>query len=116
MANNMSVPDLLARLRDVARLLRRAPNLDDDARAAIGELVDELTNVLQSSTLLPAEVALLAETTTHLAESLHHQHDERAVGKARERFEQAVVNAESHAPTVVGLARRLIETLANIGI
>jgi hypothetical protein len=38
------------------------------------------------------------------------------LGRARERLEEAVVEAEAQAPLAVGLARRLLDTLANIGI
>ena len=38
------------------------------------------------------------------------------LGKVRDQFEQAVLDAEAHAPVAVGLARRLMETLTNLGI
>ena len=78
--------------------------------------MDELGKTLRSAAVPPAEVARLAETTTHLTESLHRRHDHDRVRSVRERFEQAVVNAEVQHPLIAGIARRLLDTLANIGI
>jgi|SRR5262245_7559506 len=111
-----AVPSVDARLHDVVRLLRGSDSLDAESRRTLAELVDELSKALRSAPVPPAEVARLAETTTHLAESLHRRHDRERVGTVRERFQEAVVNAETQHPLVAGLARRLLDTLANIGI
>jgi peroxiredoxin len=111
-----AVPSIEARLHDVARLLRDSSSLDPESRRTLAELVDELGKALRSAPVPPAEVARLAERTTHLAESLHHRHDRERVQTMRDRFEQAVVNAEVRHPLIAGLARRLLDTLANIGI
>ncbi|MBI1918377.1 MAG: DUF4404 family protein [Planctomycetes bacterium] len=111
-----SVPAIEARLHDLARLLRESDSIALPLRRTLAELVDELGKALRSAAVPPAEVARLAETTTHLAESLHRRHDRDRVGTVRERFEQAVVNAEVQHPLVAGLARRLLDTLASIGI
>jgi hypothetical protein len=109
-------PSVEARLHDVARLLRGPSSLDPESRQTLAELVDELGKALRSAPVPPAEVARLAERTTHLVESLHHRHDRARVRTVRDRFEQAVVNAEVRHPLVAGMARRLLDTLANIGI
>jgi hypothetical protein len=115
-SNLLSVMDVQGRLHEVARLLRESGSLDAASQRALAELVDELSRSLQAGNVPPTEVAHLADSTAHLAEALHHQHDTGIVGKARERLEGAVVQAEAHAPLAVGLARRVLDALANIGI
>jgi len=111
-----SVPEIQARLHAVAQQLQRSHSLDPASRRALGELVQELSTAIQSAQVPPAEMAHLAESTARLAESLHHKHDQGLLSQARDRFEQAVIGAEAQAPFVTGLARRLLETLANLGI
>jgi hypothetical protein len=115
-SNPPSVTEVQERLHEVARLLRESRSLDPQSQRVLAELVDELSTTLQAGAVPPAEVAHLAESTAHLAESLHHQHDTGVLGKARERLEGAVLQAEVHAPVAVGLARRVLDMLANIGI
>ena len=115
-SNTPSVPDIQSRLHAVARMLRHSPAVDAESQRVLAELVDELSTALQAANVPPAEVARLADSTAHLAESLHHQHDMGLLGRARERLEGAVIEAEAHAPLAVGLARRLLDALANIGI
>jgi hypothetical protein len=102
-----AVPEVQARLQEVARLLKQSGSLDPAARQALADLVSELAP--------PDEVTHLAETTAHLAEALHRP-EPRLPVTLRDRLEQSIVNAEAHAPTAVGLARRLLDALANIGI
>src|SRR4051812_44522200 len=113
--NPPSVPEVQNRLHEVARLLRESRQLDAESQRTLAELVDELSNALREGNVPPAEVAHLADSTAHLAESLHHRHDTGVLGKARERLEGAVLAAEAKAPTAVGLARRVLDALANIG-
>ena len=63
-----------------------------------------------------AEAAHLSESTARLIEGLHGRHDEGVLAAARDRLEGAVVGAEARAPVVAGVARRLLEALANLGI
>jgi hypothetical protein len=111
-----AVPDVQARLQDVARLLRQTSSLDLESQNALAELVDELSKALQAARVPPTEVTHLAESTAHLAEALHHQHGRGLLGGARDRLERALTNAEVKAPVAVGLARRLLDALANLGI
>src|SRR5437764_371150 len=90
--------DAAASPDDLARLLRDADPIDPASRRTLAELVDELGKALRSAPVPPAEVAHLAETTTRLAESLHRRHDQDRVRTLRERFEQALVNAEVQHP------------------
>jgi hypothetical protein len=111
-----SVQEVEARLHEVAKLLRKSRSLDAEAKSVLAELVDELSTALAAGNVPPAEVARLAESTVHLAESLQHPHDKGLLGNARDRLEGAVIDAEAHAPVAVGLARRFLDALANIGI
>jgi hypothetical protein len=111
-----AVPEIQARLQDIARLLRQSGTIDPESRHALSELVDELSKVLKTADVPAAEVTHLAESTAHLAESLHHQREQGLLGKARDRLERAVSDAEVQAPNAVGVARRLLEALANLGI
>jgi hypothetical protein len=108
--------EVQARLHDVTRLLRGSTSLDPETRDVLAELLDELTAALKSSNAPPAEVAQLAASAAHLAETLHHQRDQGLLAKARDRFGVAVLQAEARAPVAAGLARRLLDALANIGI
>jgi hypothetical protein len=116
MPGTPSVPEIQARLNTITQLLQRSASLDPASRQALADLVQELSTALQSGQVPPAELAQLAERTARLAESLHHRHDQGVLGHARERFEEAVVGAEAQAPFIAGLAHRLLETLANLGI
>jgi hypothetical protein len=109
-------PEIQARLQEVSRLLRRSATLDPEAQRALADLVAELSRVLEKTPVPPAEVAHLADSTAHLAESLHHQQERGILGAARDRLERAVIRAEIRAPIAVGLARRLLDALANIGV
>ncbi|HEX3315048.1 MAG TPA: DUF4404 family protein [Gemmataceae bacterium] len=111
-----SLSELRARLRDAAKTLRSAPKLDDESRGAVAELLAELGDALQTSTLPAGEVAHLSECTTHLAESLRNDRDRGILQGARDRFEKAFETVESRAPVAVGIARQFVEILANLGI
>ncbi|HLW67127.1 MAG TPA: DUF4404 family protein [Gemmataceae bacterium] len=104
------------RIRELARLLRHSQSLSPPVQTALAELLDELSGTLRESEAPPAEVTHLAESATHLAQALHEQHDEGLVAKAGERLRLAMLQAEEHAPTAVGLARRVVDALASIGI
>ncbi|MCS6851004.1 MAG: DUF4404 family protein [Gemmataceae bacterium] len=108
--------ELRTRLREVAELMSRSASLDAESQKALRELLDELTQALDAAHVPAEELHHLAESTAHLAEALHQQQDRGVLGKARQRLEWAVANAEQHAPLAVGLARRLLDALANIGI
>jgi hypothetical protein len=110
------LPEVQGRLHEVARLLRQPGPLDPASRQVLAELIDELSRALQSSTAAPAEVTQLAGTTAQLAEALHRRQDAGWLAQARDRFEEAALRAEARAPVAVGLARQLLDALANIGI
>jgi hypothetical protein len=111
-----SVAAVRARLDAAARLLGESAAVDPEVRRAFSELMDELSQALDAPDTPPAEVARLADGAAHLAEAIHHQHDQGLLTQARERLERLMFNAEARAPTAVGLTKRLIDALANLGI
>ncbi len=111
-----TVPEIQARLHEVARLLRQPGTIEPESKRVLAELVDELSKVLDTPSLPPAEVTHLAESTIHLVEALQLQHQRELHVSLRDRLERAVINAEVHSPVLVGLARRLLDALADVGI
>jgi hypothetical protein len=111
-----SIQAIQARIRDVAQTLRDSRSVSPELQTALAERLDELSSVLKEPNAPPAEVAHLAESAALLAQALHDRHDEGLLAKARERLGAAMFQAEAHAPTAVGLARGVINALANIGI
>lgn len=110
------VPELQTRLKDIVRRLRQPGSLDAESQQTLAGLVDEMTAVLRNAHLPAAELTHLAQTTAHLEDTLQYHQDQGTVGKARAGLERVVSSAETSAPLAVGLARRLLEVLANIGI
>jgi hypothetical protein len=105
-----------ALLQALAKVLRESRPLGPEAQQALAELFEELGNTLGPDAVPPAQVTHLAESTAHLIHALDQKHDEGVLAAARHRLEQAIVGAETHAPFVAGLARRLLDALANVGI
>jgi hypothetical protein len=103
-----------ASLHALAQALREGQPLDAEARQALAELVDELGDALNSAS--SAEAGRLAESTAHLIQALHQRHDPVRVASARDRLEQSILAAEAQAPFLTGLARRVLDALANVGI
>ena len=103
-------------LHAVAQMIREARHLGPDDRRLLAELVDELSKALNPLGGSSAEVARLADSTAHLLAAMHQEKDAGLLASARTRLEQAILDAESHAPLAVGIVRRLIETLAGTGI
>ena len=103
-------------LHELAQKLREADHLGPEAQEAVADLLDELARALPPAGVAAADAAHLAESATHLADALHEKHEARALAAALERFKKSVARAEAKAPMATGIARRLIETLANLGI
>lgn len=108
--------DVLACLHEVAQFLRQAHHLEPEAQRALADLVDELSRSVNPADLPSVETAHLAQTTAQLARALDQQHDETVVARARDRLEAAAAQAEVQAPLATGLARRVLDVLANLGI
>jgi hypothetical protein len=111
-----SGPEIEARLHEVARALREARHLDPEAQEALADLVDELGKALDPAEADAATRSQVAESAAQLARALRKPHDASLLAKARDRFEEAAVRAETEAPLVTGILRRLIDALSNIGI
>jgi hypothetical protein len=109
-------PDVEASLHAVSQLLREAPHLSADARQTLADLVDELGHAIGSGKASPEELAHLQQSTARLLEAVRQRHDEGRVAAARDRLEEAVIGLEARAPVVTGVARRLLDALANFGI
>lgn len=103
-------------LHTIAEILRDPRPLSRDVRSVLADLVDELGRILGTATVPPAEVAHLTESTAQLARAVHVQASAGLLAAARDRLEAAILATESKAPLTAGLARRLLDTLADIGI
>ncbi|HTU18510.1 MAG TPA: hypothetical protein VMG10_10660 [Gemmataceae bacterium] len=105
-----------ASLHTIAEILRDPRPLSHEVRSVLADLVDELGRVLGTAIVPPAEVTHLAESTAQLARAVHRQEHPSMLATARNRVESAILAAESKNPLTAGLARRLLDTLADIGI
>jgi hypothetical protein len=104
-----------ARLQEIVPRLRSARHIDPAVQRALADLVDELVRVMDPNAPA-AEAAHLAESSAHLVQALDRKHHAGLIAAARDRLEAAATRAETEAPVATGLARRLIDTLANLGI
>jgi len=116
MATNQPSSEVRTRLHAIAERLKEAHHLGPEARRELAELVDELGKALEASAAPSAETAHLTESAAHLLQALHEPHDASLLASAKQRLDQAVFDTEAHAPFVAGIARRLLEALANLGI
>src|SRR2546423_1079361 len=116
MAAEQPRSDVGTRLHSISQRLRETPHLGPEARQELAALVDELAQALDSSAVPSAEKAHLTESTAHLLQALQQRQDTSLLTTARERLDQAILNAEAHAPFAAGIARRLVEALADLGI
>jgi hypothetical protein len=115
--NDASLPATIqASLRTIAAVLREPHPLSVEAQEALAGLMDELGNVVTAKEPPPEAVRRLADSTARLVQAVHRRADAGLVVQARDRVEQAIIGAEAHAPLVAGVARRLLDALANIGI
>jgi hypothetical protein len=103
-------------LHTIAEILRDPRPLSREVRAVLADLVEELGRVLATTAMPPAEVAHLAESTAQLARAVHRRESPGLLAAARDRVEAAILAAEAKTPLTAGLARRVLDTLANIGI
>jgi nucleoside-triphosphatase THEP1 len=109
-------PSVQASLHAVAEVLRDPHPLSAEAREALAALVDELGNLLTAPGAPPEAVTHLADSTAHLVQAVHRRADEGLLAAARDRLEQAILGVEAQAPLAAGIARRVLDALAGIGI
>ncbi len=103
-------------LHEIAEDLRKTRHLGPESQQALADLLEELNRALDPAALPTAETAHLAESVAHLALALHERHDTGLLAAARDRLREAALRAEAAAPGPVGVARRFMDTLANLGI
>ena len=105
-----------ANLHELAEVLREAHHLEPEAQEALANLVDELGKALTPAALASSETAHLASTAAGLARTLHQEASPSLLSAAKRRLEQAALRAEAQAPVATGIARRLLDALADLGI
>ena len=103
-------------LHELAQKVRDADSLGPQAQRAVADLLDDLAQAIPPATASSAEATHLADSATHLADALRKPPQSSAVPPALARFETAVARAEAKAPLASGIARQIIEALANLGI
>jgi uncharacterized protein DUF4404 len=108
--------DALARLREIARLLREGQHLDPASQQLLAGLVEELSKTLEEKTLPAPEATHLAECAAQLMQSVHQKEEKHVIVEARDRLEKAIVAVETRSPFLSGLFERLVDALAGLGI
>ncbi len=105
-----------AKLHELAEVLREADHLEPEAQNALADLVDELSKALTPAAIASSETAHLANSAANLAQVLHQERNPTLLSAAKQRLEQAALRAEAKAPVATGIARRLLDVLADLGI
>jgi hypothetical protein len=99
-------------LQLIAELLDEAPHLGPEAQRLLAALIHELSESLNAGTVPPPELTQIAEHVRALVRAAQAGENQGL----RDRLELAVTSVEARAPLVAGLTRRLLETLAEMGI
>jgi hypothetical protein len=107
--------EVRATLQALVPLIRSTRHIEPEVQTALADLVDELIRVMDPNAP-PADAEHLAAGAAHLTEALHRKHHAGLIAAARDRLEEAATRAEAGAPVATGLARRLVDALANLGI
>jgi hypothetical protein len=105
-----------ASLHELAEVLRHADHLEPETQEALADLMDELSKTVQPSAAPLAETVQLARSAAQLVRALQEQPGTTLLSAAKRRFDEAAARAEARAPMATGLARRLLDTLADLGI
>jgi Domain of unknown function (DUF4404) len=105
-----------ANFHDLAEMLREADHLEPEVQAAMADLLEEMSKALPPTAVAPSETAHLANSAASLARALHEQQSPNLLSAAKQQLEQAALRAEAQAPVATGIARRLLDTLADLGI
>ena len=108
--------ELVDRLHEIARLLRTAHHLGPEAQQALARLSEDLGKALDPAAAPSPEEAELVQSTAKVVEALHQSQDSGPLDAARERLEESAAELEARAPNVAEFARRLLDTLSNLGI
>jgi hypothetical protein len=108
------VPDLKEQLVELARQLREARHLQGDAQQELANLLGALSASLGDAP--SAQTSHLAASAAHVVRALNEQHHVGLLAAAKRRLEEAAVASEAKAPVATGIARRLVDVLAELGI
>jgi hypothetical protein len=115
-APSPTVSQIQASLHEIAQVLRAPQHLEPETQDALADLVDELSKALEQAAIPSAETAHLADSAAQLAKAVHQRRSSTLLAAARDRLDQAALRAENEAPVTAGLVRRLLDTLADLGI
>jgi len=105
-----------ARLRELAQTLREAKHLDPDTQRELAELADELATSGDFSKASSTEVAQLLDTSARVIGTLHQSPQTPVPATLRQRLAEAIYATEARAPVLAGVAHRLLDVLADLGI
>jgi hypothetical protein len=106
--------ELRSALQRLAQALRDAHHLGPEAQRQLAGLVEEMGRTLDAETPSAEELHHLSDGAARLAQAVQKR-DQGMLASARGRLDAAAAEAEAQS-FAVGLALRLAETLANIGI
>lgn len=102
-------------LQEVAGLLRQSRHLAPSVQQEVANLLEELSRAVGTMAVPSAEMLHVARNAALLAQHLHEPEPGR-LESLYGRMDEALLRAEAKAPLVVGIARRLIDAAADIGI
>jgi hypothetical protein len=108
-----AVPD---RLREIAQLLRSADHLEPEAQQSLADLAEELAKALNAGGVPSTEEAQLGQQAGQLIQALHQEEAAAPLAAKRHLLQEAIQAAQARAPFAAGLARQLLDAIANIGI
>jgi Domain of unknown function (DUF4404) len=103
-------------LRAVAKILHEAGRLNPKAKELLAELVEELGRSLDAGAVPTQDLAHLTECAGQLVQVAKQTEETGALRAARNRLDNAIIRIDAEFPTIAGIARRLTETLADLGI
>jgi hypothetical protein len=110
------VAKLQAELREAAQSLRAAEHLEPADQRSLADLLEELSQAINTAAAPSAEMLHVGQSAAQLAQHLHQHEEKKLLVAAKENLQRAMARAEAAAPQVVQLAGKLIDALANMGI
>jgi|SRR6516165_10225402 hypothetical protein len=114
--NAANPAEIRERLRQLARMLREAQHLEPDTRRQLAELADELAASGDFTKASSAEASRLLDTSARVIDALHKEPEAELPATLRERLGESIMAAEARAPVLAGVAHRLLDVLADLGI
>jgi hypothetical protein len=100
----------------VANILHGADRLSPQVQELLAELVEELSETLNSGSVPSEELAHLTECATQLVQAAKQPREKKRAVAARDRLENALVKIDAQFPTVAAIGRKLVDTLVDLGI